>query len=279
MASDYVSSFPKDSSGQINFGNFNETLEQFEIDQIDYLYDVEPQSQNLFWVGHFTEGNDTKVFYNSQFRIRSIKFPDLSFEMENNDLTKLAQFKSANYDRKVTISWFEDVYHSVQKYHEDWMDRWWNKTYDVLRCGVGGKFRKLDLVAYHRKNLAEENSIMETPEIEPLFVYSLSGMVPISINGMMFDYERDSNEELYTINYICSKIDLRFSNKIGLGKTTNIYGGGNDSLSTLKNTSQIKNVWSPSGIVETEVGGDNGEKGYEALRIARSSSTHYDSNI
>lgn len=275
--SNFKQSFRRDE-GQIDFENFNETLERFETDQIDYLFDVEPQSQNLFWVGHFTQGGDLKTFYNSQFRIRNIKLPDLTFEMKNNELTKLAQFQSASYERKITISWFEDVYHSVQKYHEDWMDRWWNKTYDTLRCGVNGKFRKMDLVAYHRKNTGNENSIIETPEIEPLFVYEITGMVPINIPGMMFDFEKDGNDELFTATYICSKIDLRFSNKLGLGTNKNIYDNGDTSARELNNNSQSRNIWTPTGIIETEVGDDE-NKGREGLRIARSSSTHYDSLI
>ena len=78
----------KDDNGVVDFKDFKKTLEQFEIDQIDYLFDVEPQSQNLFWVGHFTQGSDLKTFYNSQFRVRSIKLPDLTYEIDNNDLTK-----------------------------------------------------------------------------------------------------------------------------------------------------------------------------------------------
>ena len=275
--SDFKQSFTKED-GQIDFKDFKDTLERFEIDQIDYLYDVEPQSQNLFWAGHFTQGGDLKTFYNSQFRIRNIKLPDMSLDVKNNELTKLVQMQSATYDRRITISWFEDVYHSVQKYHEDWYDRWYNRAYDVLRCGVNGKFRKMDLVAYHRKNAANESSIIETPEIEPIFVYELSGLVPINLPGMMFDFERDSNDELYTVTYACSKIDLRFSKDIGLGTSKNIYSNGQESLNELNKNSQAKNIWTPKGIIETELG-DSENSGREGLRIARSSSTHYDSLI
>ena len=261
----------KDDNGVVDFKDFKKTLEQFEIDQIDYLFDVEPQSQNLFWVGHFTQGNDLKTFYNSQFRVRNIKLPDLTYEIDNNDLTKALQFKSVTYDRKVQISWFEDVYHSVYKYHTDWANRWYNKDLDILRCGVNGKFRKLDLVAYHRKNSANENSIIETPEIEPILVFEITGMAPINIPGMMFDYERDGNDELLTINYACSKIRLLYSKDLasGAGTNANLYKTGDEGSSVASN----KGVWSPKGIVETEVGDD--ATGREGLRIARALSTSY----
>jgi hypothetical protein len=182
-------------------------IENFESDAIDYLYDVEPQSQNLFYVCNFHEKSGSKEFYNASFRARSVDLPGVTLGTKTDVLTHLPVFDTAEYERIVTINWFEDVYHSVQKYHEDWVASWYNFKYETLRCGPSGKFRSIDLIAYHFVNSNTKDAVLETPDVEPLFAYRIAGMVPNSLPQVKFDYGAEQNDSPYTITYRCSKIE------------------------------------------------------------------------
>lgn len=242
-------------------------LENFESDINDYLYDLEPQSQNLFWCGFFTESDDQKTFYNAPFRIRKVSFPTLELEIEQHPETKTPLFKGAKYNQEVTIDWFEDVYHSVNQYHEDWQARWYNRYYDVLRCGASGKFRRCTLVAYHKVN-TNTDSLVEKPVVEPLIAYEIGGMVPTTKTALEYDQANDQNDSNYHVTYKCGRILTRYSDTIAYGFENNeLYNGiaGVESANA-------KAVWKPTGFVEAD-GGTN--TGYEALRIVRSASTHY----
>ena len=185
-----------------NFTGVDKDIQIYERDVLDYLTDMEPQTQNLFYAGNFLEvgsgSSSIKEFYNAHYRIAGIQLPGISFDMETDKLTRIPIFKACNFEYKITIDWREDVYHSVQKYHEDWMRRWYDRVHDTLRCGVSGKFRSLDLIAYHYTASSDLATFLEEPEIEPLFWYRIAGMVPISIDGMKFDASSGKNDELYS---------------------------------------------------------------------------------
>lgn len=264
-----------------NSADFDKTSNDiaiYERDLPDYLYDLEPQTQNLFYAGNFVEGgtgdSSIKEFYNAQYRIAGIQLPGISFDMDIDKITRIPMFKACNYDYKVTIEWREDVYHSVQKYHEDWMRRWYDRVHDTLRCGPQGKFRRMDLIAYHYKSKSGLADFLEEPEIEPLFWYRISGMVPISIDGMKFDASNGKNDEVYSVQYLCAKIDLRY-NKNFIFNTSSLYDTTKEAKDAdLKNA----NVWSPEGLqgFDTQA---NYNINLEKLRLARTLSTTYDSYL
>lgn len=250
-----------------------ENIKLFNNDIVDYLYDLEPQSQNLFMVANFMEtatgaqGSEIKQLYNAQFRVRSIKLPDLSFTVDIDKTTHAPVFSESAYSQEITIDWFEDVYHSIWKYHDDWMRRWYDKTYNVLRCGVAGKFRKLDLIAYHYK--VKEDSIFSDAEPEPLFICKIGGMVPTSLPGQKYDYNNDGNDELLSITYKCARIDFRYNEKF-TSKSNAMYD------TTSKAGAVNADVWSANGINGEGIGRDDSTT-LERLRIARAATTRYDS--
>ena len=263
-----------------NFEGVNKDIQIYERDLQDYLSDMEPQTQNLFYAGNFLEigsGSDSiKEFYNAHYRIASIQFPGMSFDMETDKLTRIPMFKNCNFEYKITIDWREDVYHSVQKYHEDWMRRWYDRVHDTLRCGVSGKFRSMDFIAYHYTSSSDLAAFLEEPEIEPLFWYRIAGMVPINIEGMKFDASNGKNDELYSVQYMCSKIDLRYNMNF-LSTEGSLYG-------TTKNAELGKSmnsisVWSPEGINDSFNSEAQANQNLEKLRLARTLSTTYDSYL
>lgn len=250
-------------------------INKFNSDIVDYLYDLEPQSQNLFMVANFNEAEHgdkaIKEFYNAQFRVRSIKLPDLSFNMDIDKTTHIPIFTEATFNQELTIDWFEDVYHSVWKYHDDWMRRWYDRTYNILRCGPQGKFRKLDLVAYHFKTTGD--SIFSETVPEPIFVCSIGGMVPLSLPGQKYDYANDGNSDLLSVSYKCARVDFRYNKKF-TSMSDNVY---DTTAAASSGTAVLQtDVWSANGI-EAEGVGSADTMTLEKLRITRASTTRYDS--
>jgi len=246
---------PNPSNNRLTFnGNFLAELDRYQSDGIDYLYDVEPQSQNLFWAGYFRQsmrGNaPLNSFYNASYRIRKIKIPMPQMETEIHNELRLPIFRSANYSQEVSIDWFEDVYHSVQKYHLDWFNRWYNREFDVLRCGLHGKFRQLSVVAYHYIN-SESKSLIETPIVQPIFAFHIGGLIPASLPDMTFDHSSDQNDSVLSMTYRCGRIQWTYSDKIGYGE--------ND---------KIGDIWNPYDFVNDGTGNPE-VNDFEARRVAR----------
>jgi len=204
---------------------FDSLLQNFEFDQwqgLDYMYDIEPQSQNLFYAGYFCEAGDgsaeksMKMFYNAAYRIKKVSIPFPSLEMEYHPETRIPMVKSVSYTNDITIDWFEDVYHSVQKYHLDWFNRWYSREFDCFRCGIKGKFRKVAIVAFHYVN-DDINAVIPIPKIEPMFAFIIGGLTPKSMPSINWDYNSDGNDQLVSMNYGCGPIRWVFSDKLGIG--------------------------------------------------------------
>lgn len=261
---------PEIKDGQVDFTSFIPTLESFQADAIDYLYDLEPQSQNLFYAGFFYEAHNSnqleKAFYNAAYRIRSIDIPMPKMEIDQNNVLRAPIFKNVNYSQEITIEWLEDVYHSVEKYHIDWHARWYNRQYDVLRCGVGGKFRQLTVIAYHYLN-SDERSIIETPKVQPIMMFSIGGLIPLDLPNIKFDHSSDQNDSPVSIRYKCGKIQWIYSNEIGVGSNTgsSIMGGANSV-----NNDNMR-VWKPQSFLEEPQ--DSQDSQLEQLRIVRSATS------
>lgn len=250
-----------------------DTIQIFEREQNDYLYDIEPQSQNLFFIANFSEStsddgnNALKELYNAHMRARSIELPRLSYDFETDPITKMPIFKSGKFNYEITISWFEDVYHSIYQYHENWMHRWFDYQYNTLRCGKSGKFRKCQLVAYHYKRT---NDVFNPDaEPEPLYVINIYGLVPRELPPLKHSYSEDQGDSELQISYYCSKFEILFNSEFtktsdGLYDTTSKASGG-----------ELGKVWGPE--VDSNGGADS--MTYEKLRITRALSQRYGASM
>ena len=226
-------------------------LKSFEYDGVNYRKDLEPVQQNLFWAGDFWEENpDTTLdkkadswgrhFINAPFRITSVKLKLPRLDYEVHPFLKTAFLKSATYQNDVTVTWLEDVYRSVQKYHLDWAHRWYNRQYDVLRNGPQGKFRQLDLYAFHYVN--STGALLEAPVLEVLFRIKLRGLMPKTLGELTFDYATPGNETPVTCEYIASRILWEYNPSFYDSNYTNVFGSPWLSKSSVAN-----NVWNPTG--------------------------------
>jgi hypothetical protein len=228
-------------------------LKSFEYDGVNYRHDLEPKQQNLFWAGDFwetnpdTSGNDktadswTRNFINAPFRIVNVKIdlPKLSFERHKQLKTQL--FKEATYADTVTIGWLDDVYRSVQKYHLDWVNRWYNRQFDVIRCGAGGKFKALTIYAFHYKN--SSLSLLDVPTIELLFRIKLRGLVPKDIGSIEFDYGNPGNETVVSMQYGYNKCLWEYNPEFYAGDFRKVWA--TDGFTPLKGGEVPDTVWKP----------------------------------
>jgi hypothetical protein len=268
---------------QVDFEDFATNLEFDQWRGLDYTYDIEPQSQNLFWAGYFCEAGDgkltssTKMFYNAAYRIKKVSIPFPSMEIEYHPETRSPLVKTVSYANEVQIDWFEDVYHSVQKYHVDWFNRWYSREYDCFRCGIKGKFRKMAVVAFHYVNDNKE-SIIPVPKIEPLFAFIIGGMTPKTIPSMNFDYNSDSNDSLLAMTYTCGPIRWVYGNSIGRGDESNVDKLFNNNAEEALNALDRYGVKAPLqtalDVPEAESPVLTLEKNWETLRIVRAA-TYY----
>jgi hypothetical protein len=259
-------------NGQLNFEPMRSVLENFQADGIDYLYDLEPQSNNLFWAGYFQEApgrnaaNPVRQFYNSQYRIKKINipFPKLNVEMHKELRTPI--FQNAEYDQDITIEWVEDVYHSVHQYHLDWIARWYSRKFDVLRCGTSGKFKQLVVIAFHYVNDEQGPAIIESPKIQPVLAFHLGGLIPKGVPDISLDYASDGNDQTLSISYKCGVINWLYSNQIGLGYKQE------DINAASFNYDKGGKVWWPIGYSETGDGLESSES-QERYRVTRSATS------
>jgi len=269
-----------DDEGNAAFGEeLIQKLQDFQTDHIDYRTELEPRTNNLFFAGFFYEhypyGSGELqggILYNAAFRIQSIKIQNPSMSFQTDKYTRQALFNEAQHNYTVNISWKEDVYCSIMKFHLDWSARWYNRYYDVLRCGSKGKFRRVVVVSYHYVDGANSNSIINVPVIQPLYAIDVAGMVPLNIGEWNFDYNNDGNDQTVDMTYLASRITWFPSDQIGL------KGGDKDSVWTAggwdKKAVESAKTWDPRGFNQDGGWGQdyhgNPDQPFEKLRTVRS---------
>lgn len=195
-----------------------EDLLNFQQDGIDYLYDLEPAENNLFWAGNFhcydTKNNAVgekplNRFANAQFRIKSLNFALPKLEFETIKQTHTRVLKSIAYPETMSITWVEDAYRSVKKYHLDWLNHWYNREFDCLRCGPRQKLRGLNIVLFHYVEGVEkfDNPLASAPVAQPILVINIRGMAPMDLGGIKLDTS-DASPEYPNITYSIQRASL-----------------------------------------------------------------------
>lgn len=225
-------------------------LTNFEYDGTNYIYDMPPAQPNLFWAGNMSSGlyekdgladsmnetrNAQRLFHNAQFRIQSVQINGIQIQFTQDQyMTHRDYLTGASLNKDVTITWLEDVYFSVKKYHMDWFNNWYDSYSDSFVTGPTGKFRQLDVVAFHYK---QNKSIYEEPVVEPILLIALRGLVPTKVGD--FDFNTSSSgKQTVTMNYKMNHAMVFYNSALNDGK------GEKDSIYT-DVTQQSSVVWSP----------------------------------
>ena len=188
----------------------NDFFKKFEIEQEDYVYDLEPQSNNLFYVANFEEvSNEKNTLFNAQYRVQSIEIPSLTYEYETDQLTKIPLIKNGKSSYEVSITWLEDVYHSIYSYHEKWLDSWYDYRHNLLKVGAAGRFRKCSIVTYHY--IKSGDIFNPTYKAQPIMLIQLNGLVPKGLPSLKFSYSEDQSDQLITLEYLCSGYNIVYN--------------------------------------------------------------------
>lgn len=193
-------------------------LDSFQEDGLDYLYNLEPTADNLFWAGNFSTFNssDTSpkvklndiILPNAQFRIKGISFDNVKLKTTYDEKhTKMVFVNGVDAPNSIKISFIDDAYRNVRRYHMDWIKFWYHRKHDVFRVGPYGKLRGLDLVLFHYISGAEAgkegkvNDLFSTPVVEPILGIKIRGLIPEAGPGWTFDTSNSNNEGVIEYSY------------------------------------------------------------------------------
>ena len=170
----------------------------FEASGVEYLHNLE-HFQNCLFYAKLDSKEDSK------FRISRISFnsPTLSFEKNKN---RLIEFTGSSMPEEVTITWIEDAYRTVEKFHMQWLGAWYDFEGDFIKIGQLSKFKNLTISAYHYIN---KNNALSAPlmDAEEVVQFTLENCVPTNMgnSSIEFDWSQGGIKE-FTTTYKFSKI-------------------------------------------------------------------------
>lgn len=232
------------------FTPLERNLQLFTNKGIDYLYNLETKQENLFWAGNFgelnrdreskedadgahfyvsTSGDGSRYMPDACFRIQGVEINLPTITFEENTLTHQSDFKSLNYNRQFNITWIEDVYRSISKYHMDWMlFGWYDRPNDCLKKGRKGKFRHLELCQWHWYN----------GQPTPIFVIYFDRIRPCGTGGTWKFGMGSKGEPTTTIPYTADSIQIIYCDYID---GVHINNSDSNPTSTDSSTDSIGN--------------------------------------
>jgi hypothetical protein len=104
---------------------------------ITSLYSFDPAVKNLYTVeisNEDTSGNDMKDAIT--YHAFSVNLPSDTLKLERNSVTKnftLTENGSYSFADTLTINWREDANWNVRKFHQEWLDLFYDRTTDTYR--------------------------------------------------------------------------------------------------------------------------------------------------
>lgn len=198
----------------------DDNLQDFQYNGTDFLYNLEPQQLNFFMPVAFFDpydaatgkGSESSSYSshsismpeNLEYRINKVsgfKLPGLT--IDDGDFDKGFRVNYAGRPTKqntLTISWLEDSYQTVRRYHMNWLNHWYNKYLDCMVCGRQGKYRNFSMYLFHYVNI---NNGTGAPifRAKPIACFTFMGLMPESIPDMTFDYSNGNNTSPVDITY------------------------------------------------------------------------------
>ena len=203
-----------------------QSLQDFQYNGIDYLYNLEPQQNNLFMLdkfydpylsGNSTDGYDmpssgkpSKIEYRLK-KVSGFKLPSLKIEDKYMSTPFRWNYVATGRSEAntVKIDWVEDAFWTVKRYHMNWMNHWYNRYLDCMVVGQRGKFRNLVLYMYHYVNL---NTTTATPiqKAVPIARFEFKGLVPKNLGDGNFEWGSPENEAPTSIDYTYNYLEIYF---------------------------------------------------------------------
>lgn len=189
-------------------------LDTYESDMVKFLSHMEPTQPNLFLPGTLAwDAGDSKGQYSldCRYRIQSVKFdlPTMNWK-EDRALGKYL-LESVDFQNLVTIEWREDVYRSMQKYHFDWFNEWYDRINNCFVVGAKGKLRSLSLSLYHFTTSNASNPVFNTPTAEEIATITFKSLRPKTFGAFELSQAADNVGEILSCTYIVQNIAIEYS--------------------------------------------------------------------
>lgn len=211
-----------------------ELLKQIQ-QRINFLYNLEPAQDNMFICSVITpiekeaksdgtletnnsfgtsfNGLQSRTLYTAPYRLLSADFSLPTIDVEFDPRTRTTYLKGVTYNQKFTMTWADDCFHSVRKYHHDWFNCWFQREKDAFVSGIGesnpeglnGRFRAFKIFMYH---MVHDKDGKVIPNIWG--VIDVGDAFPINLGKVSLG--EDPGDSKYTCEYAANFIDLKFAN-------------------------------------------------------------------
>lgn len=189
-----------------------EEIAKFEFEGNEYLFNLDPATGNLFYLDSIGISTSTSTEAKSgtvnplRYRVKSLKLENtVGIEYDQNRVLLpgnpicVAGIKEAH---SVTIEWVEDSFFRVQKFHQDWIGKWFkNKT---LIDGRDGKLIDFHFIVFYFDNVSGNLS----PFLKPKKSYeiTLKGCAPTDLSDFSFSYDEQDNGKTFVGKYFAQEI-------------------------------------------------------------------------
>ncbi len=191
-----------------------EEIAKFEFEGNEYLFNLDPATGNLFYLDSIgistsasTENTENNTIINPlRYRVKSLKLDNtIGIEYDQNRVLLpgnpicVAGIKEAH---SVAIEWVEDSFFRVQKFHQDWISKWFkNKT---LIDGRDGKLIDFTFIVFYFDNTGGNIA----PALKPKTSYKieLKGCAPTDLSDVSFSYDEQDNGKIFTGKYFAQEI-------------------------------------------------------------------------
>ena len=220
----------------INWENIDKTLEGLEWSGVNYLYNLEPKANNLFYVGNLsTSGN--QIWGNSEnekqpeiplpntrFRVHKISFPFTKLDFDGPNLEMGIPTPLISGVKRATscsITWIDDERKLVERYHHIWMRSWYRRETGLLKNGAINKFRNLRVYPFRYVTKHVEATPYLSTMVKPQVLYEIKlfNLVPTNIQSVEYDMN-EPGDALVTYEY---NLNMSLSTSRKLGKDDIIY--------------------------------------------------------
>lgn len=238
-------------SNKSAYASFTETemkrMSYLEYDMTNYVYDMPPLASNSFYVASFGEQlaspeQDYRVFDNAMFRVQGVEFSLPSIEYEEHQELNMELLKSVKFSKTMSLTWLEDAYRSVQKYHFDWLTHFYNKQGDYLVNGAKGKFRNCTIILFHtRQQDGGLGMNITTPTVEPILKLEVRGMQVKNFGGLSLKYGSPQSDQTLKIDYSIISCNMKYNVNYNIAGT----GGMKGRSDALTKGAQNKVLWAP----------------------------------
>lgn len=194
-------------------------IKNLQVDGLEHLYNLEPTQNNLFYVGGFydpatysADGTAANQYKYSKFRVQSTEINGYKVAYKEIPQIRTNVLDKVTQDKSVSISFIDDVYHSVNRYHADWAANWYDPKTDSIPTYGTGKYRNVSLTLYHYidNNTTAVSPLDSQPVPKPIYTLFLYGLMPQDSGKYVFNMEDAGNSGKCSFAYKFQAAEVQY---------------------------------------------------------------------